>query len=275
MLGVIDLSSGIRASHPHSLALVTAAAQTVEAALREDLSERRERLHAAYFERVTGRDRTPSALLTRTGDVLASTPAGWLPAGVTMPADGGDVADLAGGAELVLEPLGDDGSIAWLARAGDRAHRADAARAGPLARRGVGRRRASGPQPAPRRAARAARAAPRRPDRRGGRPRALRRRHQARGGTRGDLAAAPHARVAAGAGPYRCAATCSPTSCRTDRPGPLLPSSNAPAIVAARRSPANAPRALRRARRARRRRAARVDERRRPPSALWRQRPST
>ena len=133
VLGVIDLSSGIRASHPHSLALVTAAAQTVEAALREDLAERRERLHAAYLERVTGRDRTPSALLTRTGDVLASTPAGWLPAGVTMPADGGELI-VAGGAELVLEPLGDDGSIAWLARAGDRGTR--------LTLRALGRSRA-------------------------------------------------------------------------------------------------------------------------------------
>jgi hypothetical protein len=120
VLGVIDLSSGIRASHPHSLALVRAAAQAVEAALRQDLAARRERLHAAYLERVTGRDRTPSALLTRTGDVLACTPAGWLPAGVHVP-PGAQELVVAGGAELVLEPLGDDGSIAWLARAGDRA----------------------------------------------------------------------------------------------------------------------------------------------------------
>jgi hypothetical protein len=133
VLGVIDLSSGIRASHPHSLALVTAAAQTVEAALRQDLAERRERLHAAYLERVTGRDRTPSALLTRTGDVLASTPAGWLPDGVHVP-PGAEELLVPGGTALVVEPLGEDGSIAWLARGGGRDDR--------LVLRALGRSRA-------------------------------------------------------------------------------------------------------------------------------------
>ena len=133
VLGVIDLSSGIRASHPHSLALVTAAAQTVEAALRQDIAERRERLHAAYLRRVTGHDRTPSALLTRAGEVLACSPAGWLPPGVRVP-PGAEQSIVPGGAELVLEPLYDDGSIAWLARGEGRSDR--------LVLRALGRSRA-------------------------------------------------------------------------------------------------------------------------------------
>ncbi|MGZ6643898.1 MAG: GAF domain-containing protein, partial [Solirubrobacteraceae bacterium] len=133
VLGIIDLSSGIRASHPHSLALVTAAAQSVEAALREDLAERRERLHAAYLERVTGRDRTPSALLTRSGHVLACSPSGWLPAGVHVPPGAEDLIT-PDGAELVLEPLGEDGSIAWLSHGGAREDR--------LVLRALGRSRA-------------------------------------------------------------------------------------------------------------------------------------
>ncbi len=132
VLGVIDLSSGIRASHPHSLALVTAAAQSVEAGLRQHVAERHARLHAAYLERVTGRDRTPSALLTSSGEVLACSPAGWLPPGIRLAPGAG--ARVVPGAELVFERLGDDGSIAWLARGEGRGDR--------LVLRALGRSRA-------------------------------------------------------------------------------------------------------------------------------------
>jgi GAF domain len=118
ILGVIDLSSGLRAAHPHSLALVTAAAASVEMHLREALAIRNERLHARYIERITGHERTPSALVTASGAVLACAPSGWLPPGLELAEAPGELT-LPDGTSLVVESLGDDGAIVWLARSGD------------------------------------------------------------------------------------------------------------------------------------------------------------
>jgi len=78
VLGVIDVSSGIRASHPHSLALTAAAARAVEAELWRDLVERRERLRERFFERVPAAGRGRTALADARGRVLACHPPGWL-----------------------------------------------------------------------------------------------------------------------------------------------------------------------------------------------------
>jgi GAF domain len=138
ILGVIDLSSGLRASHPHSLALVTAAAASVEMHLREVLAARNERLHARYLQRISGRERTPSALVTTSGEVLACAPGGWLAPGLELTDSPGEVC-LPDGTSLVVEPLGEDGSIVWLARAGDEGVAGELA----LALHGLGRERAT------------------------------------------------------------------------------------------------------------------------------------
>jgi hypothetical protein len=79
VLGVIDVSSGIRASHPHSLALAAAAAHAVEAQLWRSLAERRERLRERFFERIAGGRRGGhAAIVDPSGRVLASHPQGWL-----------------------------------------------------------------------------------------------------------------------------------------------------------------------------------------------------
>lgn len=70
-LGVIDLSSGLRAAHPSALALVTAAARTVEAHLRREAAERNEQLIGHYLETVAG-ERDASALVSASGQVLGS-----------------------------------------------------------------------------------------------------------------------------------------------------------------------------------------------------------
>jgi GAF domain len=108
VLGVIDLSSGIRAAHPHSLALVTATARMVEARLDAEAMQRRERLRARFFERVARGARGPCALVDRTGHVLASHPQNTL-AGRLEAVDGGWRA--AGGERLESEPLGDGAQL--------------------------------------------------------------------------------------------------------------------------------------------------------------------
>jgi hypothetical protein len=109
VLGVIDLSSGIRAAHPHSLALVTATARMVEARLTSDLVQRRERLRARFFERVARGAQTPCALVDRTGHVLACHPPGAL-ARRLEPAHGGGWRE-ASGERLEGEPLGDGAQL--------------------------------------------------------------------------------------------------------------------------------------------------------------------
>jgi hypothetical protein len=109
VLGVIDLSSGIRAAHPHSLALVTATARMVEARLGADLVHRRERLRSRFFERVARGAQTPCALVDRTGHVLACHPPGAL-AGRLEPAVGGGRRE-AGGERMEGEPLGDGAQL--------------------------------------------------------------------------------------------------------------------------------------------------------------------
>ena len=87
ILGVLDLSGSFRTGHPHSLSLVSAVARVVENKLAEELARRDERLKALYLERVALGVRERSALVTRAGRVLASSPRGWLGSRV-RPSDG-------------------------------------------------------------------------------------------------------------------------------------------------------------------------------------------
>jgi hypothetical protein len=111
-IGAIGLSGSFRRAHPHSLALVDAAARLAEARLADRQARRDHELEARYLDLVARSRPRRSALVTRGGRVLAATPPGWLGEQLALPAATGEVT-LDGGTRLAIEPLGPDGSIVW------------------------------------------------------------------------------------------------------------------------------------------------------------------
>jgi hypothetical protein len=118
VLGVIDASSGIRAAHPYSLAMVSATAKMVETHLANRHALRTERLRARFYERVARRRGGARALIDRHGHVIASHPDGWLH-GPLMAAGPGRW--LAPGSTLILtgEPFEDDSYLVGAAATRD------------------------------------------------------------------------------------------------------------------------------------------------------------
>src|SRR3954468_6137385 len=74
LLGVLDISGDFRTGHPHSLALVSAVARVVEGELARQANRRNERLRALYLERVASGLKGRTALVGRTGQILAASP---------------------------------------------------------------------------------------------------------------------------------------------------------------------------------------------------------
>jgi hypothetical protein len=112
VLGVVDLSGPMHTAHPHSLALVSAAARLAEHQLRAGLAVREERLRRAYLERTLGAGRPAAGLLAGDGRVLAAE-GGWRAAALDVPAGGGPVA-LPGGRTAIAEPFaGGAGYVLW------------------------------------------------------------------------------------------------------------------------------------------------------------------
>lgn len=113
-LGVVDLTGPQQAFHPTTLSLVVAAARLAEHRLAARLAERDDRVRAANLPHLAGTGRTPAALLSPSGRVLAARPHGRFPDRVVLPGRGDRVLlDGAGGTvEGVLEPLGEG----WLLR---------------------------------------------------------------------------------------------------------------------------------------------------------------
>lgn len=105
ILGILDLSGSFRTGHPHSLSLVSAVARVVEDKLAEEQARRDERLKSVYLERVARGVRERSALVTRAGRVLASSPRGWLGSRVRL--SDGDRLTLPNGIRLHAEPIGE------------------------------------------------------------------------------------------------------------------------------------------------------------------------
>ena len=106
LLGIVDLTGKMTTVHPHSLALATTTAKTVEAQLRWAMHERDDQLRARYHERLaTVAD--PRAL-TPSGRVLTDRPEGWLQGQrLELPAGGGELV-LDSGKRAFAEPLGHD-----------------------------------------------------------------------------------------------------------------------------------------------------------------------
>jgi hypothetical protein len=104
LLGVVGLSCSFRRGHPHTLALVTAAARLAEGELAASQARRDRALEARYLDLVARSRPGRSGLVTRGGRVLAATPAG---------REGTGELSLDDGLRLAIEPLGPDASIVW------------------------------------------------------------------------------------------------------------------------------------------------------------------
>ena len=116
LLGVVDLTAALRTHHPHTLPLATLAALAAESALQVKSLQNAERLRERWEGAMSGR-RTPSALLGINGWVIAARGMGELPSRLELPADGGDhTTILPDGRSGELELLEGGGAILWLRR---------------------------------------------------------------------------------------------------------------------------------------------------------------
>jgi hypothetical protein len=105
LLGVIDLTGDFSTVHAHSLAVVTATALAVEASLRLDMQEHDGRLRARYGGQVAVAPDS-RALVTPTGRPITEVPAGWGASDrLAIPPGGGRVM-LSSGAVAMAEPVG-------------------------------------------------------------------------------------------------------------------------------------------------------------------------
>ncbi len=114
IIGCVDISALIKELHPATVALADAAARLTEAQLTLEMQQRDGRVCNHYQRHLDGLGAQPGALVSSTGRVISSTPAGWWPGRITLPEEGGSLL-LPGGRIAVAESLGD----AFLVRALD------------------------------------------------------------------------------------------------------------------------------------------------------------
>lgn len=115
-VGVVDLSGELATAHPHSLALVSAAAQMLETELAREAARRNELLRERYGGAVGAGGGQAGALVSPAGRVLLSAEPTWGQLSrIELPVEGGDVVlpDGPARAELV-----DDGDAYLLWRTG-------------------------------------------------------------------------------------------------------------------------------------------------------------
>jgi hypothetical protein len=137
VLGCVDVSGSFRTAHPHSVALVTAVARAAETHLALGAARRDAHLRERYLALVMRAAPRPSALVTRRGRVVVSSPPAWLDGTVEVPADAAGFT-LPSGEEVAIEAL-ENGEAFVLWKAGG----ADAAPSRPRVRiLALGRRRA-------------------------------------------------------------------------------------------------------------------------------------
>ncbi|MEA2357040.1 MAG: hypothetical protein QOI62_300 [Solirubrobacteraceae bacterium] len=105
LLGVIDLTGDFSTVHPHSLAVATATAQAVEASLRLDMQERDLRLRARYGRRVAAAPDS-RALVTATGRPITEVPVSWQAQGRLAIPPGGGRLTLPSGQVAIAESVG-------------------------------------------------------------------------------------------------------------------------------------------------------------------------
>jgi GAF domain len=112
LLGAIDISGEFRTAHTHSLALVASVARCAEGWLAAERQGADERLLSLYRER-WGSQRCFTAVVTSSGRVLACDPPGWLGARVDAAPDQ-DRWPQPDGSTIHAQPL-DCGFVVWRA----------------------------------------------------------------------------------------------------------------------------------------------------------------
>jgi GAF domain len=114
LLGIVDLTAAMRTAHPHTLSLATLAAHAAEATLRLRSLELGARLRERWERALVGR-RCPSLVVDESGKLIAARGAADLPPRVELPAGRAGAVTLPDGRVCEAEPL-DGGAILWLAR---------------------------------------------------------------------------------------------------------------------------------------------------------------
>jgi GAF domain len=112
LVGALDLSSSFRTAHPHTLTLVEGVARAAEAALAREQQRLDAESIARYVERLPAGGRRPSALVAHDGRVLLASPRGWLGRRVTLP-HGAEATALADGTRVRIEPIGAGARVVW------------------------------------------------------------------------------------------------------------------------------------------------------------------
>jgi hypothetical protein len=105
VLGVIDLTGDFSTVHPHSLTVATATAQAVEASLRLVLQEHDQHLRARYGHRVAVAPDS-RVLVTPTGRPITEVPASWRAEDRLVIPPGGGRLTLPSGAVAIAESVG-------------------------------------------------------------------------------------------------------------------------------------------------------------------------
>jgi hypothetical protein len=113
-IAAIDLTSGLKTAHPHTLALALAAARLAEAELRALAERRDERLRDRFQARVSRGGAVPAGVANLHGTVVATAAGESLPGRLTLPAEGGEVV-LEDGSRLLAERI-EDGHLVWTRR---------------------------------------------------------------------------------------------------------------------------------------------------------------
>jgi len=114
-LGVIDLSGELGTAHPHSLALIEAAARVIEAKLEAQRLERDSALRERFSSQVGRGPGKASAIVAPSGRIVESTTETWHDARLTIPPEGGLV-EVQGGVRVMADPLPESaGFLLWRA----------------------------------------------------------------------------------------------------------------------------------------------------------------
>jgi hypothetical protein len=106
-LAVLNISGDFRTCHPHSLPLVSSVSRLLEERLARELSEQDNRLRAQFIDRLGAAGKSRSALVTKSGRVVAAYPKSWLGSRVAIGEDGNLA--LPAGVEVEIEPV--DGAL--------------------------------------------------------------------------------------------------------------------------------------------------------------------
>lgn len=117
-LGVLDLTSARNGHDPVVSSLLGTAARLAEAELRSASLRHQARQYARYAARLSRRSGTPSALVAADGRVLHAEPRGWLPPRLTGVFEEGP-AILPTGRPVLVERLSPDGPFLLVAQRAD------------------------------------------------------------------------------------------------------------------------------------------------------------